>query len=208
MVSSLFRSPLRSLFLSHSQPPPPQQPNEIPACLHTYTNKQTNKQTNIQKQMPGVSRVVAGYTGGTDPCPSFQNPQDHSEALLIEYNPQQVSYLELLQMWRDNDDPWEPEDLLRHRSAIFATCASQAQTARIFLETLVSESSLSSQQQQQNNDNKQQLFLYSTVEVATVFYRAEEAYQNYVQKQQQAAKHQVIGWATFETHSGLFAIAE
>jgi peptide methionine sulfoxide reductase MsrA len=193
--------------------------------MHSKQNK-----TQHNPQMPGVSRVVAGYTGGTDPCPSFQNPQDHSEALMIEYNPHYVSYLELLQMWRDNDDPWEPEDLLRHRSAIFATCASQAQTARVFLETLVAESSssvLSQQQQQQqqqqqhhavNNHHhtKQQpqqpppqpLFLYSTVEVATVFYRAEEAYQNYVQKQQQAAKNQVIGWATFETHSGLFAIAE
>lgn len=50
--------------------------------------------------MDGVTRTVVGYTGGTNPKPTYESVcggDGHTEAIQVEYNPQKVSYEELLQ---------------------------------------------------------------------------------------------------------------
>ena len=49
-------------------------------------------------QMHGVVRVVAGYTGGVQPYPCREDLKDHTEALMIEYDPRIVSYRGILEM--------------------------------------------------------------------------------------------------------------
>lgn len=41
-------------------------------------------------------RAVVGYTGGLEENPCYHNMLDSSEAILIEYDPAQLSYSEIL----------------------------------------------------------------------------------------------------------------
>ena len=144
-------------------------------------------------QVEGVKRVIAGYTGGKQPCPTYRDVLDHTEALFIEFNPRRVSYMEILRTWRDNDYPWE-KDALRYRSAIFTTTDNQAQEALHFALEL-----------QQTKPN---CFLYVDIEKARRFYQAEEPQQDYISKQRVAARKQLIAWANDESPTGLFTILE
>ena len=143
--------------------------------------------------MQGVKGVVAGYTGGKQLCPTYRDVLDHTEALFIEFNPRRVSYLEILEMWKQNDYPWEP-DTLRHRSAIFATNEHQEREALQFVVQL-----------QQTKPN---CYLYVDIERPRWFFQAEEQQQDYVSKQRLAAKKQLIAWANNEAPTGLFTIPE
>jgi peptide-methionine (S)-S-oxide reductase len=46
--------------------------------------------------MDGVKRCVVGYSGGKADNPTYRNIQDYTEALLVEYNPHEVSYEDLV----------------------------------------------------------------------------------------------------------------
>jgi peptide-methionine (S)-S-oxide reductase len=151
-----------------------------------------NPQQQFQK-MEGVKRVVVGYTGGSLLAPTSRNLQDHTQALFIEYNPKRVSYLQLLQMWSNNDYPWEPETLAS-RSALFFTNETQHELAHEFVSRLA-----------QGRPNAQ---LFVSVEPASTFYQAEEYQQNYTVKQGKLAKEHMIRWANNEIPSGLFPIVE
>lgn len=85
--------------------------------------------------MRGVERVIVGYTGGKQPHPKYGNLQDHTEALLLDFNPKEVSYWEILEMWNDNANPWK-RDSIQYRSAIFWTSLSQQDEALQFLQRL------------------------------------------------------------------------
>lgn len=150
-----------------------------------------NPQQQFQK-MNGVKRVMVGYTGGRRLSPTSRNLQDHTQALFIEYNPKRVSYLQLLQMWNDNDYPWEPETLA-NRSALFCTNGKQHELAQEFVYQLT-----------QSRPNAQ---LFVSVEAATTFYQAEEYQQNYTIKQNKLAKEHMIRWANSEIPSGLFQLS-
>jgi peptide-methionine (S)-S-oxide reductase len=143
--------------------------------------------------MEGIVRVVAGYTGGDHADPCHTNLKDHTEALLIEYNPYVISYRNILEMWHDNDFPWEPERL-GQRSAVFYLSLEQREQALAFLHYLL--------------NRRPNCYLYVDLEPAKVFYQAEEDQQNYISKQYKAARDKVVAWANNETKSGLFSIVE
>ena len=55
--------------------------------------------------MPGVVEAISGYTGGTIANPTYEQVSTgttgHYEAVLVRYNPEEISYEELLaQFWR------------------------------------------------------------------------------------------------------------
>jgi len=60
------------------------------------------------EKIPGVVEVVSGYTGGTEPNPTYKQVSSgstgHTEAVQVYYDPQQISYAGLLQaLWRMMD---------------------------------------------------------------------------------------------------------
>ncbi len=59
--------------------------------------------------IPGVSKVVSGYTGGQVKNPSYGDVSSggtgHLEAIEITYDPKQVGYSKLLEIFWDNIDP-------------------------------------------------------------------------------------------------------
>ena len=60
------------------------------------------------EKMPGVSKVISGYTGGKQANPTYKEVAtgltDHVEAIEIHYNPAKISYNDLLEvLWRNID---------------------------------------------------------------------------------------------------------
>ncbi|GLH02887.1 Peptide methionine sulfoxide reductase [Gryllus bimaculatus] len=53
----------------------------------------------------GVVRTRVGYSGGEKPCPTYRSIGDHTESIDIDYNPDEISYSELLNLFWANHDP-------------------------------------------------------------------------------------------------------
>lgn len=82
----------------------------------------------VFKQLRGVERVVSGYAGGSVPDPSYQQvcsgTTGHAEVVQIRFDPRQISYRELLEVFFTIHDPTtlnrQGNDVgTQYRSAIF-----------------------------------------------------------------------------------------
>ena len=86
----------------------------------------------------GVEQVVSGYIGGRTPLPSYEmvcsGLTGHAEAVQISFDPEQLSYRELLELFFAFHDPTTlnaqgPDQGTRYRSAIFYHSPEQKLTA-------------------------------------------------------------------------------
>lgn len=50
-------------------------------------------------------RTIVGYAGGTTNDPTYQNIGNHAETLQIDYDPETISYAELLKIFWDSHNP-------------------------------------------------------------------------------------------------------
>ena len=82
----------------------------------------------VFQPLRGVVRVVSGYTGGRVPNPSYQavctGMTGHAEAVEVTFEPEVLSYRELLELFFAFHDPTTlnrqgPDDGTQYRSAIF-----------------------------------------------------------------------------------------
>ncbi len=54
--------------------------------------------------IPGVINTRVGYAGGTKEDPTYHRLGDHTETIQMDYDPDKISYKELLDIfWRDHD---------------------------------------------------------------------------------------------------------
>ncbi|HEX4621698.1 MAG TPA: peptide-methionine (S)-S-oxide reductase MsrA, partial [Myxococcaceae bacterium] len=100
----------------------------------------------VFKHVKGVSRVVSGYSGGSDATATYPvvsgGATGHAESVQIAYDPSQVSYSRLLQVFFSvAHDPTElnrqgPDLGSQYRSAIFYADADQKQTAQRYIDQL------------------------------------------------------------------------
>ena len=83
-----------------------------------------------------MMRTCVGYTGGTTPDPTYRRMGDHSEALQIEFDPAQITYIELLQVFWASHNPlarsWSPQ----YQAAVFVHDEVQAAAAQESLDML------------------------------------------------------------------------
>ena len=60
------------------------------------------------EKLPGVTDVVSGFTGGTLTDPTYEgNHEGHYEAVAVTYDPQKVSYRQLLDYYWRHIDPFD-----------------------------------------------------------------------------------------------------
>lgn len=76
----------------------------------------------------GVVRTRVGYTGGSKKDPSYQDLSDHTETVLVEYDPGRVDYRELLEIFWNNHD-YTREKKPQYASKIFYLDGKQKQLA-------------------------------------------------------------------------------
>jgi peptide-methionine (S)-S-oxide reductase len=89
-------------------------------------------------QTPGVLTTAVGYIGGVTPNPTYEETctgmTGHTEAVLVVYDPKQVSYEELLRVFWENHDPTQGmrqgNDVgTQYRSGVYATSPEQRAAA-------------------------------------------------------------------------------
>ena len=156
-------------------------------------------------KMNGIKRCIAGYTGGgsavTDSSSpvSRKNLQDHTMALFIEYNTHKVTLEEILNMWHDNDDPWNDDEAesWEERSALYTTSEEQHQQCLKFVQKLAKTRPYDHLHVQVQRTSKRR-----------PFYQAEEYLQDYLVKQSHAARQQIDAYQQGIVESGLFTILE
>ena len=132
----------------------------------------------IFKELRGVEKVESGYTGGTVANPTYKQvttgTTGHAEAIQITYDPKQVTYKELLQVFFVTHDPTtmnqQGADIgTQYRSAIFYHTPEQRKLAE---ETI----------QQFTTDRVYKDPIVTKVEPFKKFYVAEEYHQNYFER--------------------------
>jgi peptide-methionine (S)-S-oxide reductase len=133
------------------------------------------------RRVPGVSSAQVGYTGGHAPSPTYgdvcSGATGHAETLEVEYDPEQVSYEELLDVFWRVHDPTQlnrqgPDVGTQYRSAIFYYTPEQEAAARASKERLQERSSKP---------------IMTEIVPASEFYRAEEYHQRYFEKRRGAS---------------------
>lgn len=101
-------------------------------------------QHQYQKQK-GVLNTLAGYTGGQEDFPSYTDVRDHKthhvEAVIVEFDPKQVSYESLCKLFFEIHDPAQTDGVgpdlgPQYRSCIFYRNEQQKETAERVIQIL------------------------------------------------------------------------
>ncbi|MBA4142259.1 MAG: peptide-methionine (S)-S-oxide reductase MsrA [Nitrosospira sp.] len=130
------------------------------------------------RTVKGVSAAICGYSGGHLENPAYHDvctgKTGHAEVVQVEYDPAQVSYEILLDVFWDCHDPTTlnrqgPDSGAQYRSAIFFYTCEQEAAARASKEKL--------QQSGRWRDP-----IVTEIAPASTFYRAEEYHQRYFEK--------------------------
>ena len=99
----------------------------------------------IFNELKGVKQVISGYTGGNDENPSYHDvcagATGHAEAIQIVFNPQVISFKEILEVFFSVHDPTtmnrQGADVgTQYRSAIFYHSDSQKKIAGHLIEEM------------------------------------------------------------------------
>ena len=91
------------------------------------------------RKMPGVKNTVVGYAGGDVANATYRNHGSHAEGIAIEFDPQTISFRELLEFFFQIHDPTTPNQQgndrgMSYRSAIYYCNAEQKATAEQTIE--------------------------------------------------------------------------
>ena len=137
------------------------------------------------RQVRGVIDTAVGYMGGTLENPTYKevctDRTGHAEVVQVEYDPAQVSYHELLNVFWNNHNPTQlnrqgPDVGTQYRSAIFYHTPEQKAWAEASKEEL-----------QQSGRFKRPIV--TEITPASTFWRAEEYHQQYLEKRGMAHCH-------------------
>jgi len=78
----------------------------------------------VYESVEGVQEAISGYSGGTSQNPTYENHQDHAEAVEVIYDPSKVSFATLLDVYFGSQDVTQvngqgPDRGTSYRSIVF-----------------------------------------------------------------------------------------
>ena len=125
----------------------------------------------------GVNDAISGYSGGKVDNPTYEqvctNTTDHAEVVLVDYDPDVVTYDKLLQVFWEKHDPTTlnrqgPDIGTQYRSAIF------------YFDDEQKNSATKSLQERQSTIRSRKIV--TEITKASDFWKAEEYHQKYFEK--------------------------
>lgn len=134
------------------------------------------------RNVKGIESTAVGYSGGTLTNPTYEDVctgrTGHAEVVYVEYDPAEVSYSELLNVFWKVHDPTTlnqqgPDLGAQYRSAIFFYTPGQEAEAKASKENLEDAGTWGSP-------------IVTEISPASDFFRAEEYHQRYLEKRGQA----------------------
>ena len=126
----------------------------------------------------GVKSTAVGYIGGQLPNPTYEevctDKTGHAEAVEVEYDPDEISFEELLDVFWSNHNPTTlnrqgPDVGIQYRSAIFYHDEKQKEIAENSKQSLEKSGKYSDP-------------IVTEIVPAPTFYKAEEYHQKYFKK--------------------------
>lgn len=129
-------------------------------------------------QIDGVTGTAVGFMGGKTENPSYEDvctdTSGHAEVVQVEFDPQKVSYEQLLDVFWRSHDPTQvnrqgPDVGTQYRSAIFVHSPEQEEIAR-------------RSKAEHEREGRFKRPIATEIEPAASFYRAEDYHQRYLEK--------------------------
>ncbi len=124
----------------------------------------------------GVSSAISGYSGGSKASAEYEivstGTTGHAESVQVTYDPSQISFGQLLQIFFSVHDPTQlnrqdPDEGTQYRSEIFYTTDDQKRVAEAYIQQLTAAHEFPKR-------------IVTKIAPLQAFYRAEDYHQDYV----------------------------
>ena len=138
------------------------------------------------QELPGVSSVTSGYSGGAEVNPVYEDVKyqrtGHRETICIEYDPERVTYPQLLEIFLSGVDPFDEggQYIDRGHSYTLAVYYENAEEQNLAVAAIRQLEAEAGQK------------VYISVEPFTAFYTAEEEHQDYYRKHPEEFRQELI----------------
>jgi len=137
-------------------------------------------------KMYGVEKVICGYSGGDEENPAYEDVKaqktGHRETIMLEYDPDRVSYAKLLDIFLANVDPFDPEGQFIDKGFSYTLAVYYTSEE----ERLIAEEKINALKEQSGKD------VFIALEPFKSFYEAEEYHQDYYLKNPEAFEKELI----------------
>ena len=114
---------------------------------------------------PGVLRTRVGYSGGNTVKPTYKNIMDHTEVIEIHYDPNAISYEQLLELFWDNHEYGLTTKIKRQYASLIQYHNNEQKS--------IAEESLKKERIKHKEE------LRTEIKPAAIFYPAEDYHQKY-----------------------------
>ena len=138
------------------------------------------------REMEGVTAVTSGYSGGMEADPTYEDVKyqrtGHRETIRVDYDPDQIPYESLLQIFLDGVDPFDAGGQYIDRGhsytlAVYWLTERERDLAAAAINTL-----------EKTSGQK----VYISLEPFRAFYSAEEEHQDYYRKHPEEFRQELI----------------
>ena len=130
------------------------------------------------EKLTGVKEVISGYTGGHKENPTYEEVSSgttgHLESIQVIYDPSQISYTQLLDVFWRQVDPTDPGGQFVDRG--------QQYTTAIFYHSDKQKEEAEASKSRLQDSGRYTAPLVTPIRKASQFYRAEDYHQDYYKK--------------------------
>jgi len=128
--------------------------------------------------VPGIKKVVSGYTGGTTKNPTYEEVKSqvtgHTEGVEITFDPSVISYKELVSIYWQQTDPTDAMGQFQDRGSSYRPV--------IFYNSELQRRVAEQSKKELEESGKYTEPVVTSIEPAAVFYLAEEEHQDFYKK--------------------------